>query len=130
MSVGLFRDDSSSGGAVDEADLQQIRFIDIFQSDGLFTDRTGDGLDTDRSAFEPFDDAPQIADIHIVQSQGIHFQLLQGFLGDVQIDDTVVSDLSEIADSAEETVGDTRCSAGTLCDLMDRIIIDPAGKDF
>ena len=77
MFISFLGSYSSSCRTVDKADLDQIRFIDIFQRGRFLTDGIGQRIQADRAALEAVNDAAQITDIHFIKSQGIDVQTIE-----------------------------------------------------
>lgn len=89
-------------GAVDEPELQQIRFDDIHDGVWLFADRCGNRLQPDRPPVELMDDCLQNPSIGVVQAELIHLEQRQGVRGDGAGDPTIGTHLGEVPDAAKE----------------------------
>ena len=60
--------------ALQKADLQQIRFVDIFDRIDLFTKHGGNGIDADRTSVESLDDGAQQFPVDLVETLVVHIQ--------------------------------------------------------
>ncbi len=124
MRIGLFGHHTSPRRTIDKADLQKIRLIDIFQGHALLTDGTGDGLQSDRSALEAFDDPFDVFVIHAVQTEVIDLQTVQRLAGDLLGNDAFIEHLGKVAHPSKQAVGNARGAAGTQGDLMHGFPVD------
>lgn len=84
---------SSPGSALQETDLQQIRFIHIFNSLALFAYRGGNRIQPDRTAAKGGDHRVQHLMVYAVQPARIDLQHLQRFTRNIGGDDSVTAHL-------------------------------------
>lgn len=94
--------------ALQETDLQQIGFVYVLNSLALFSYRSSDGIEPDRSAAEGADHRLQHLVVDAVQSARIYLKHLQRFSGNLRRNNTVAADLRIIAHPLQETVGNPR----------------------
>src|SRR5437867_10558667 len=66
--VGAAGRDPAAGRAVDEADLQQVRLIDVLDRVGLLADGRREGADADRPSPELVDDGEEQLAVHLVEA--------------------------------------------------------------
>src|SRR5882762_7329336 len=75
--IGEHGSHAPSGSAVQEADLDQKRFIDFLDSIGLFRERGGQRVHSDRAALILLDDRQKELAVHLIEAVLIDFQHLQ-----------------------------------------------------
>ena len=108
MLVGEAGGDAATRGALQKADLHQVRLVHVLDGVPLLGDGGGQGLHADRAAAELLDQDAQQAAVELVQAQRVHFQHGEGGAGDLAGDVAVGPHLGEVADALEQPVGDAR----------------------
>ena len=98
---------AATGGAFDEAFLDEVGFIDILDRTGVFAHGCCDRIEADRSATELIDDGKQQFVIDLIETEGINIESFEGVLGDLEVDGTVTLDLCEVTYATQESVGNT-----------------------
>src|SRR5690349_2864805 len=72
--VGSGRGNTATGGALQEAELQEERLVDVLDRVALFVGRGGDRIEADRPAAELVDHRLEQPPVGGVQAQFVHFQ--------------------------------------------------------
>src|SRR5439155_17149622 len=126
---GLVGDAPAARGAVEEADLHQIRLVQLLDRIPLLSERGRDGVYSHRPAFELLLDGQENLAVQLVESVTVDLEPLEMTLGDGARDAPVVLDLGEIAHALQETVGDARGAAGTAGDLLRSGAVDLDTQD-
>src|ERR1019366_1292857 len=72
--VGALGGDAAARGAVEEAELDEIGFVHLFNGLGLFADGGCDGVDTHRSAAEFFQHGAHDFLIDFVETEMVDFE--------------------------------------------------------
>src|SRR5438045_1357005 len=124
MFIGQLRGHTPARRAVQETNLNQERFVNLFDSIGFFRQCRSQGANPDRAALILLDNGQQQLAIHLVESVAIDFQHLQRRLGSGQVDVASTSDLSIITYPPKQAVGNTRCPARTTGDFEGTRLID------
>lgn len=118
MRVGFRGRDSAAGGAGEEAQLDEVGFVDVFDGFSFFARCRGDGLDADGTAAEfvnqRFEDVP----VGRFESEVIDFEEVKRVLGDRVGDESDVSRLREVASAFQEAIGDARGAAARFGELF------------
>lgn len=71
--VAFGGEDAALGGALEEAFLDEVGFVDFFEGGGFFADGDGDGAEADGAAVEVLGDGEEDALIHFVEAEGVDF---------------------------------------------------------
>lgn len=116
---------AATRGTHEIALLYEVRLVDLLDGARVLADSGGDGSEADGAATKLVDDGGKDADVHLVEAAGVDIERGESIAGDVEGDSTVALDLSEIADTAEETVGDARGATAASRNLDGRL-----GSDF
>ncbi len=130
MLVGEAGGDAAAWGAVEEADLDEEGFVDLFEGVLLFGEGGGEGVEADGAAVVLFDDGAEETAVELVEAVGVDFEEFEGGVGGGAVDDAGGADLGVVADAAQETVGDARGAAGTHGDFGGAIAVDGDVEDF
>src|SRR5579875_1389501 len=77
MLVGEARSDATTGCAGDEAELQQVGFVDILDGLWVFAGTGSQRFQTDGTATELLDDGKQQIAVGLVEAQFVDFQSVQ-----------------------------------------------------
>ena len=115
--------------AHDEAFLDEERLTDLLDGAGVLAHRRGDGVDTHRAALELIDDGREDLVVHVVKAVLVHVEGLQADAGNVDGDGTVALDLGEVADTAQQQVGNTRRATTATGNLEGRRVVDGHTQD-
>src|SRR4051794_40986287 len=70
--AAVLRDDAAARRALDEAELEQVRLVDILDRVGLLTERNGERREADRAAAEALDDRAQQLAVDAFQTELVH----------------------------------------------------------
>ena len=124
-----FRHHSSARRALDEAFHDEIRLIDLLHRAGVLTDCRGDGGDAHRTALELVDNSEQDLVVYLVQTVLVDVERRQGDVGDLGVNPSRPSHLSEVSHSPEQSVGNTWRSARASRNLYRGIIVDRHPED-
>src|SRR5688572_6463517 len=114
MLVGFLRRDATARRAAEEALLEQVRLVNVFDRVARFGHRSGDRFDADRSAFVMLDQYAQDPAVLSVEATAIDFEPRTRVIDDGFVDPSAAVDLREVAGSPEQTVRDPRRSSRTL----------------
>ena len=117
MLIRQFRGDATTWSALQESNLEQKRFVDVFNRVDFLTQDSGDRVDTHRSPVEFVDNRPQKPPICFVKAMLIDVQQPQRVTRNRVVDLAVTADFSKIPRSLQQPVGDARCSTGALRNL-------------
>src|SRR5687768_7276527 len=103
----------SAGSAVEEADLEKVRFDYLFDRVFFLVKRSAKGAEADGAAVEFFDDGHQKLAVHFIEAECVDLHPIQRVVRDMFGYPAVMVDLGVIADAAEQSVGNARCAAGS-----------------
>ena len=117
--------DPSSGRAVQEADLDQVGFINIFDSIFGFADCGRDGVYADWTTVELLDNGKEELSVHLIKTETIDVHHLQPFSGGLSIDDAIGPHLREVTNAFQQPIGDSRSTPTSTRDFAGSF-----GKDF
>ena len=87
--------------SIDEAELDEIRFVDLFYGVGLFIDRSGNGIHADWAARIFFEQREHDLLVDFVQTEAIHLQQVQSAGGRPQVDVSFSPNLCVIPDAPQ-----------------------------
>ena len=76
--VGHF---ATTGRALDKAFLDEKRFVDLLQRAGVFTQRSGDGGQSDRTSAKLVDNGAQNLVVYLIQPVTVDIKRLKGEAG-------------------------------------------------
>ena len=124
MLVGGAGCDAASWGAVEEADLEQIRFDHYLDRVFFFVDRGGDSAQADRAAVKFLDNSLEQLGVHFVEAKAVDLHAVERVTGDVRVDMAFVIDLCKITDPPQQPVDDTRRSPPAFGDLVRALLVD------
>lgn len=130
MLIGEAGGYAAARGAVEEADLDEEGFVDLFEGVLLFGEGGGEGVEADGAAIVFFDDGAEQAAVEFVEAVGVDFEHFEGGDGGGTVDVAGGADFGIVADAAEEAVGDAGCAAGTHGDLGGTVAVDGDSEDF
>ena len=112
------------GRALEEAELQEVGLVDVFDGVGFFRNRGGDGADADGAAAELLDDGVEDLDVDLVEALVIDVEAAEGGAGAIAGDHAAGHDLGVVAHAAQEAVGDAGRAAGAAGDFRDALLFD------
>ena len=84
MGPAELRHDPSARGALDEAELQEIRLVDVLDRVRLLAERHGERGQADRAAVEALDDRAQELAVGPLEPVGVDLEQLERLRGDRQ----------------------------------------------
>jgi hypothetical protein len=105
--VSRARGDAAPGGPLNESQLEKVRLVHIFDGVQFFGSGGGKGLKTDRSAVELYYYRFYKPAVDRLESQMVHFQKIQRFLGDFVCYNAVSLDFGVISDPLQQAIGDS-----------------------
>ena len=111
MCIGHFGRFPAAWRSFEEPFFDQERFVNLFDSPGIFADCRSDGVQSDGAAAEFFNDRREYFVIHLIESSGVDIQGCQGEPRDVEVDMTFAFDHGEVTHTAQQGIGDARRSA-------------------
>jgi hypothetical protein len=129
MPPGVGGCNSSLGRALQKADLQQVRLVDVLQRVALLADRGCQRLDADGSAVELVDDRREERAVHGLEADVVDVEELERFAGHAATDDAVGAHVCEVADTTQQPVGDTRRASGAARDLRCAVAFERHRED-
>src|SRR5579859_5822455 len=122
MLAAELRDRAAARRALDEAELQQIRLVDVLDRVGLLAERNSERGQADRPAVELHDDRAQELTRLAVEPEGVHLEELERLARDVVRDRTLMAHLRDVAHAPEDAVRHARRPARAAGDLLGRVV--------
>ncbi len=107
------RGDAAARCALQEAALQEERFVHIHDRVGLVAEGGSDGFEADRTAIKLRDDAEQHGAVRFVQPECVDVEHSEGCVSRIPGDDARTANLGVVAHAAQQAVGDARRAART-----------------
>ena len=104
--VGELGRDSASSRARQEALLNQIGLVDVFEGSTRFAQRGAEGFDPHRPSPVVIDEDRQKASIHFIEARLVHIEPFERLSGGLAVELPVAQDLREVAGAAQQVVGD------------------------
>ena len=123
------RDHTPARGALEEAELEQVRLVDVLDRVGLLAERDGERGEADRATFELVRDRPEQLAVRALETLGVDLEQVERLCGDLARDRAVVANLRDVADAAQDPVRDPRCPARPARDLGGRVVLDLDAED-
>ena len=111
MTVGGQCGDTSAGGALQKALLDQVGLDHVFDGAGLFSDTGRDVVQPNGATVEAVDHGFQQFAVHHVKTLRVHVEHGQRAVGNVGGDTARAFDVGIVAHPAQQPVGDTRSAA-------------------
>src|SRR6266852_2061974 len=108
----------AAGGAVDHADLHEVRLVDFFDGVFFFAEGGGKRADADGAAAVFVEQGEHEVAVDFVEAAFIDAEHGQGFLRDGARDAAGGAHFREIAGAAQQTIGDARRSAAAARDFF------------
>ena len=110
MLVGEGGGFATTGGALDEAFLDEVRLVDILDGAGVFAEGGGDVGEADGTSIELVDDGGEELVVDLVEAVLIDAEGFEGVFGNLDVDGVFAHHHGEVAHAAQQGVGDTRCA--------------------
>src|SRR5581483_10190349 len=89
------RDDAAARRALQEAELEQVRLVDVLDRLRLLAERDGEVRESDRPAVEPFDDRPQELAVEALEARFVDLEEGERLVGDLGRDRARVPHLGD-----------------------------------
>ena len=121
--------DPPARGALQEAELQQVRLVDVLDRVGLLAERDGERREADGPAAELERDRLQQLAVGALEAVVVDLEQLEGLLRDVARDHAGVTHLGDVADAPQDPVGDPRRPPRAACDLVGGVVLDLDAED-
>ena len=121
MTVGQRRCDAPPRRPLQEARLNEVRLVQVFERPPVFTEGRRDRVDPDRSAAELLDDGCEDATVELVETVLVHLETSERLPCRHEIDLRFAGDLGEVAEPTEQPVGDAWRAAAARSDLAGRV---------
>jgi hypothetical protein len=115
---------STAWRSIEEADLHEVRLVDLFDRPCVFADRSGDGGQSDRTSVELVQHGCQDLPVELVQAVSIDLEPLQRRRGGLGGDPISAIDLDEVPDPAKQTVRHARCTARAPGQLDRAVLVE------
>src|SRR5690348_11015949 len=123
------RDRAAARRALDEAELQEVRLVDVLDRLLLLTERRGERAEADRPAVELHGDRVQEVARLAVEALRVDLEQLQRLARNRRRDRALVPHLSDVAHTPEDPVRDARRAARARRDLRRSLGSDVDGED-
>ena len=130
VAVAGLGDDAAARRAVDEAELDEVRLVDVLDGVARLADGSGECVEADGAARELLDHRAQHAAVGVVEAGLVDFEHAQGLVGDGVRDDAGALDLSDVAHALQQAVGDARRAAAAARDLERPLVLDGDVEDL
>src|SRR5215204_433234 len=117
VAVGPLRCDPASWGALDQATLQQVGFVDILDGIARLAEGHGDRTDADRPAVELVYDEPEVIPVGPVEAEVVDALHVERRVCRLFVYITVADDLGVVAHPLEEPIDDAGRPAATSREL-------------
>ncbi len=124
VAVGELGHLAATGGALQEALLDEEGFVDFLDCAGILSYRCADGAETDGTTLELVDDGEQYAVVDLVEAVAVDVEGLKGVACYGEVDAAGATHHGEVAHSAEQRVGYTRRAPAAESDLLRRLFVD------
>src|SRR5436853_1175648 len=98
--VGAAGGDPAAGRALEEALLDEVGLVEVFERPPVLTHGDGQRLDAGRAAVVVLDEGAQDLAIQVVEAELVHLQQDEGLLGGVEVDLLRPRHLGEVAHPA------------------------------
>src|SRR5258708_170115 len=119
--VGKLRRHATARRPGEKPDLDEVGLVDVLDSLRLLGQRGGDRVQSDRAALELQDQGLQQLAIHRLEADLVNFQHGKRLPCDLDGSPTVAAHLSEVADPAQQSIGDPRSGTRAARDLRDSV---------
>jgi hypothetical protein len=122
--------DMSARGAVEHAQLHEVGLVDFLDGVFFFAEYSGERAYADGAASILIEQSTHQAALDFVKTEFIHTEHVQGFAGDIACDASAGADFGEIADAAEQAVGDARSATAAASDFLGAGVLHFNVEDF
>ena len=117
-------DDPPARRALEEAELEQVRLVDVLDRVGLLAERDGERREADRAAAELLGDRRQQLAVDALEPAAVDLEQLERLAGDVVRDLAGVAHLGDVAHAPQDPVRDPRRAARAARDLVGGVVLD------
>ena len=114
---------SAARRAHQEAELHQVRFVDVLNGHGILAGCRREGVQPDRAAAEFVHHRAKDGAIHLVQPQLVHALHGNRLPCHIEADDAAAAHLRVVADALEHPVCDSRRTAASARDFHDACVL-------
>src|SRR4051794_3853640 len=97
MVIRFFGGFATAWRTLDKTFLDQEWFVYFFECTWFFTNSCCNSGDTNRTAFEFFDNGRKKAVVHIVQAMLVNIQGTKAMLGNAEVDRSIIQHLCKVA---------------------------------
>ncbi len=125
-----FGHDTAAWGASEEAELDEIGFIDIFDRLHFLASDGSQGLDTSWTAFEFGDEGMEDVTVGWLEAEVVDFVEVERFPGEGARDRVNIFDFRIVAHSFQNAVGHTRGLATAPGDLRGTVCVEADTQDI
>src|SRR6266571_5577434 len=115
---------ASARCALQEAELQEVRLVDVLDRVLLLAEGDRERRQADRAAAELVQDRAQQLPVDALEADRIHLEQRERLARHVIRDHAVVPDLRDVAHAPQDAVRDPRRAARAACDLVGRVVFD------
>ncbi len=115
--------------ALQEAELEQIRLVDVFDRVRLLAERDRERREADGPALELVRDRVEQIAVDALEADVVHFEQLEGLGRDVQRDLTAVTNLGDVSDAPEDPICHSRRAARPARDLYGSLVREVDAED-
>src|SRR5581483_6988265 len=129
MPAAEIGDDPPTRRPLQEAELEQIRLVDIFDRLCLLAEGDRERRQPDRAAAELLDHGAQELTVEALETGTVHLEQCERLLGDRGRDGAFVTDLGDVAHAPQDPVRDARRAARACGDELGRIAVDLDAED-
>src|ERR1700722_8851886 len=130
MFVGEGGGDAAAGGAVEEAELHEVRFVDFLDGVFFLAERSGEGVQAHGAAGILLDDGEEQVAVDVVEAVLVNAEHGQCVAGHGQIDEPFGADFGEIAHAAQQAIGDARGAAAAAGNFGAAGFVHADAQDF
>ena len=115
-------DDAPARRPLQEAELEQVRLVDVLDRVRLLAERHRERREPDRAAAELLDDRAQQLAVEPLEAGLVDLEQLERLLGDLARDDAGVAHLGDVAHAPQDAVRDPRRAARAARDLVGGVV--------
>src|SRR5919201_3846788 len=115
--------------ALDEAELEEVRLVDVLDRFLLLAERDRERREADRAAAELDRDRVEQLAVGALEADRVHLVQLERLEWDLERDRSLVPDLGDVADPAQDPVRHPRRATGAGGDLVRRLVDDLDPED-
>ena len=128
--VGAGSGDASARGAIEHADLHQIRLVHFFDGIFFFAENGSESAEADGTTAIFIQQGNHQIAIDFIEAVLIDAEHLEGILGDLAGDTAVGAYFREVAGASQQAIGDPRCAAATSGNFFSTALIQLNIQDF